>query len=150
MMDISIVKYKTKTAGEEEIFLHLKECNGYFIPPLEKKVNIREYSKKIFERSVTFEAWADRSLIGLIAAYLNDKENHTGFITNVSIVKDYKGKGIASALIKMCFQHSKNTGIDAICLEVSPENKAAISFYKKTGFTGVENKRDVIVMKLKL
>lgn len=149
-MNTSNLKYKTKTATEEEIYLHLKLCNEKFIPPLEEKVNIREYSKKLFKKSVTFEAWENQTLAGLVAAYFNDTENHLGFITNVSILKDYKGKGIASELMNMCINYSKGNKFTEIILEVSKENKDAISLYEKFNFVNFEIKNDLLIMKLKI
>ena len=94
-MEAPEILYKIKTATVEDIVLHLTACNKYFKPALDKKLDIQEYSEKIFRESVTFEAWADRVLVGLIASYFNDSENRSGFITSVSVEKKYKGKGIA-------------------------------------------------------
>ncbi len=134
------INYKTKTALTEEIYSHLKECNENFIPPLEEKVNIMNYSKKIFENAITFEAWNEKILVGLIAAYLNDTENKSGFITNVSTIKSYMGKGIANELMKMCINYSKNYNFKEINLEVSSKNADALNLYLKYGF--VKNKEE--------
>ena len=132
------INYKTKTALTEEIYSHLKECNENFIPPLEEKVNIMNYSKKIFENAITFEAWNEKILVGLIAAYLNDTENKSGFITNVSTIKSYMGKDIANELMKMCINYSKNHNFKVVNLEVSSKNADALNLYLKYGF--VKNK----------
>lgn len=134
------INYKTKTALTEEIYSHLKECNENFIPPLEEKVNIMNYSKKIFENAITFEAWNEKILVGLIAAYLNDTENKSAFITNVSTIKSYMGKGIAKELMKMCINYSKNYNFKEINLEVSSKNADALNLYLKYGF--VKNKEE--------
>ena len=60
------IDYNTKTALVEDIYFHLKECNYNFIPPLDEKVNIMNYSKKIYEKAITFEAWNEKILIALI------------------------------------------------------------------------------------
>ncbi len=132
------INYKTKTALTEEIYSHLKECNENFIPPLEEKVNIMNYSRKIFENAITFEAWDEKILVGLIATYLNDTENKSAFITNVSTIKSYMGKGIANELMKMCINYSKNHNFKVVNLEVSSKNADALNLYLKYGF--VKNK----------
>ena len=142
--------YKTKTAKEQEIYLHLQECNDNFIPPLNGKVNLKDYAKKLFEKSVTFEAWADGSLKGLIASYFNSTENNIGYITNVSVTRDYQGKGIASALMNSCVKYAQEYKFNEIILEVHKDNKDAILLYKKHGFIQFENKEELLVMKLKL
>ena len=139
--------YKIKTATKEQIYLHLKQCNNDFIPPLDNKVNINEYAEKLFAQSVTFEAWEDESLAGLIAAYFNDKKNETGFITNVSVLNNHGGKGIASQLLRMCIKYAIQNNFKEVMLEVFKLNKPAINLYKKNGFTLFENKNDLLIMR---
>lgn len=142
------MKYKTKTASELEIYSHLKECNDNFYPRLDSRVNLKEYSKKLHDNSVTFEAWADSVLIGLIAAYFNDIENRSGFITNVSIIFDYTQSGIAAELMNMCIRYAKEINIKEIKLEVSKNNFPAIHLYNRFGFINYINKTDFVLMKL--
>ena len=99
--------YTIKTATEEQIFSHLHGCNDSFITPLNERVELHEYSKKIFDKSMTFEAWENKFLVGLVSAYFNDNENSFGYITNVSTTKKFTGKGIASILLKNCIEYAK-------------------------------------------
>jgi GNAT superfamily N-acetyltransferase len=145
-VNISNIKYDIKTASEKEIYSHLVECKNNFCPPLDEKVNIQEYSKKIFDKSVTFEAWIDRFLIGLLAAYLNDMENHAGYITTVSVTKDYMGVGISSKLLNMCIMYAKRYKFKEITLEVGENNLPAFHLYEKFGFTVSRKKDDSIWM----
>lgn len=149
-MNGSKVKYNTKTAIQPEIFSHLQNCSSDFTPPLDEKVDIGEYSKKIFEKSVTFEAWVDKSLIGLVAAYFNNTEDKLCYITNVSVINNYKGLGIASELLKSCMNYAIQNNFKEIILEVSQSNNGAIHLYEKQGFKNYGNKNDLIIMKLEL
>lgn len=97
---MSEILYRINTATPEDIYLHLEECQYNFVPPLNARVDIKEYSEKISAKAVTFEAWDDKILAGLLAAYFNDDEKISGFITNVSTLKRYQGKGIAAELVK--------------------------------------------------
>lgn len=142
------INYKTKSALTEEIYSHLKECNENFIPPLEEKVNIMNYSKKIFENAITFEAWNEKILVGLIAAYLNDTENKSAFITNVSTIKSYMGKGIANELMRMCINYSKNHNFKVVNLEVSSKNADALNLYLKYGFVKNKEEDSITFMRL--
>jgi ribosomal protein S18 acetylase RimI-like enzyme len=147
-INISKIKYKTKTATTKEIYSHLKECNDYFCPQLDKRVNVEEYSKKLFENSVTFEAWTNKIIIGLIAAYFNDKINNVGYITTVSLISRYTGSGIASELMDICINYAKQNYFKAINLEVHKDNTKAINLYHKFGFLDYGNKDEFILMKL--
>ncbi len=139
--------YKIKTAGFNEVFDHLQNCNENFIPKLSEKTGIAAYSKKIVENSVTFEAWAGNKLAGLIAAYFNDTKNYSGYITNVSTVKKYAGKGIASKLMKMCTGYAAEHKFSEISLEVFNKNDGAIKLYRKFGFNQTGINGDLIIMK---
>lgn len=147
-MNITTISYKTKTASEEEIFLHLKECSNSFIPNLGEVVNIQEYSKKLFHNSITFEAWVREKLIGLVAGYFNNTDTHSAYITNVSVNKEYNGLGLASLLLQMCIIHAKLIAFSEINLEVNKTNITALHMYKKHGFEIVERKGSSFLMKL--
>ncbi len=143
------IKYRIKKTTKNEIYLHLIQCNDEFIPKLDTRVNLEEYSNKIEQFAITFEAWYNEKLVGLIATYLN-QENELGFITNVSVVKNYMGVGVASKLLEMCINYMEDRNIKNIKLEVSCSNIPAINFYKKYNFVAIENKEDTLIMNLKI
>ena len=79
-MERNEITYRIKTATEEDICFHLKECNENFFPPLNERADINGYAKKIFEKAITFEAWKGNMLTGLIAAYFNNLGILFGFL----------------------------------------------------------------------
>ena len=141
------VEYRVKSATESEIRSHLDECNNDFMPSLDQRTDIAAYSKRIVDNAVTFEAWADNRLIGLVATYINPVEQFA-FITDVSVIRKYTGMGIASTLMQMCLRHVEQSRMREVRLEVSPENKPALLLYQKFGFTVTENKDKVVPMRL--
>ena len=142
--------FKMKNATQEEIDSHLRVCSGNFSPSLNEKVNINEYSQKIFERATTFEAWSSDTLVGLVAAYFNDFENHIGYITHVSVMSAYQGIGIASELVKECIKYAEQNQFKEIHLEVRKDNSLAIQLYKEIGFMDFEEKDDSVLMKFEI
>ena len=145
-----LISYKIKTATFNDVFHHLAKCNENFIPVLNEKVDITAYSRKIAKNSITFEAWINDELTGLMAAYFNDEKRQTGFITNVSTIKKYSGKGIASKLMEMCISYGIQHQFSEIALEVFHNNKSAIQLYKKYNFYQTGDKDDLMIMKKKL
>jgi ribosomal protein S18 acetylase RimI-like enzyme len=139
------ISYKIKEANETDIHHHLMKCSDSFVPALDTRINIKEYATKIFDKAITFEAWDLKDLIGLIAVYLNN-DTKIAFITNVSVVGEYKGFGIAGELLKMCINHTEFNSFKEIRLEVNKDNFPAINFYKKHKFTQTETKDDSIFM----
>ena len=142
------VNYTVKTASEHDISSHLSICNYSFRPPLSQRVDLNEYSKKIFDKAVTFEAWHGKDLIGLLAAYFNDSVSNSGFITSISVTNDYMGKGIATTLMNSCLSYARQCGIKNITLEVINTNLQAISLYKKFGFEETEIRGNTVLMNL--
>lgn len=139
-MPEQLIKYKYNIANYDEIHQHLNTCDQNFIPKLSSKVNIAEYSEKINNYTEKFEAWQNKLLIGLVAAYKND-QNHFLYITNVSLLKEFQGKGIAKQLIINAIDFAKNHEYKNINLEVHLENENAIQLYTKLNFkkTTTEN-----------
>ena len=144
------VEYLSNKASAVEIAKHLWTCDIDFMPPLSSRVDINVYALKIADKATRFEAWLDGSLVGLLAAYCNDHEKRIAYITSVSVLKGWTGKGIAACLISRCVQHAKALGMRQICLEVASDNAPAIRLYKKSGFVEDNANAPFITMNLYL
>ncbi len=101
------IKYSVDTATEKDILNHLNACNALFLKDLKEKVDIKEYSKKLSEKAIKFEAWQNNSLIGLIATYFNDPKNSAGYISNVSVIENSFNKGFGTKLLEKTIKHGK-------------------------------------------
>ena len=128
------VEWCVNRADETEITRHLGNCDGDFVPPLSDRVRIGEYAQKIAAHAERFEAWSDGELVGLVAAYCNDREKGIVFVTSVSVQHEWQGKGLASHLMERCVRHAKTSGFRRVELEVDGTNTAAITLYLKQGF----------------
>ena len=144
------VKYLLNKATKAEIAEHLLRCDGDFIPPLTGRVEIEAYAQKIASKATRFEAWSDGMLVGLVAAYCNDQEKRIAYITSVSVLKEWTGKGIAARLMGWCIEHSKVSGMWQIGIEVSSENVPAIKLYEKSGFVAGKADMPFVTMNLYL
>lgn len=145
------ILYKFDKASEEQIAVHLLECDTDFVPPLSERVIIKEYAKKISCHASRFEAWHGKRLIGLVAIYLNDQNNEqVAFITSVSVHRDFYGLGIAGNLMGRCIDKLKNFGTKQIRLEVASKNLRAVRLYEQKGFVVSGEKPPFFVMDLLL
>ena len=129
------IEYRIDKASEADIAAHLEECNADFMPRLSERVEINDYAKKIASNAARFEAWSDRKLVGLVAAYCNDHERQIAYVTSVSVLRPWTGKGIAAHLLGQCIKHVKVLGMGQISLDVAQANTSAIKLYEKSGFT---------------
>lgn len=147
-MSREVIEFREGTATQEDIQAHLEGCDVGFSPRLSLKVDIGEYSRKISARAKTFEAWFGDTLVGLVAAYMNDSRTRSGFISNVSVANAFTGRGIASALLDRCLDRLRQEGMEVIGLEVSMESREAIRLYETLGFSELERKGEIVLMRL--
>lgn len=75
----------------------------------------------------------------LVGFTLVGMDNHFGYLSAFDImtglVKEYRGKGIASRMFDFIKPELKAEEVESFYLEVLQENKPAIKAYQKTGFT---------------
>lgn len=57
-----------------------------------------------------------------------------GYITNIAVFPEYRGCGVATALLERVFSLGKDMKLEFVSLEVRPSNTAAVSLYEKLGF----------------
>ena len=128
------IEYLLNKTSAMQISEHLSRCDADFVPPLSGRAEIEDYARKIASKATRFEAWSGGTLVGLVAAYCNDREKRIAYITSVSVLREWTGKGIADHLVGQCVEHAKALGMQQISLEVSSDNTAAIKLYEKSGF----------------
>jgi ribosomal protein S18 acetylase RimI-like enzyme len=129
-----MILFYANNASLTEIKQYLVECAGLFNPPLYTHIDISDYAKKIYSSAYICEARAGNKLAGLIACYLNNTETFEGFITHISVLKEFQGQNIATQLIKSAVKKADELHFQKISLEVDCTNAKAISLYKKCGF----------------
>jgi ribosomal-protein-alanine N-acetyltransferase len=55
-------------------------------------------------------------------------------VNNIAVHPDFRGKGIAEALMRHVISRVRKNGATFMTLEVRPSNAAAVTLYKKLGF----------------
>jgi ribosomal-protein-alanine N-acetyltransferase len=136
---------KVNASTEKDIQSHLFICSRQFSPPLGDRVEIGEYSRKLRRSALTFEAWSNDSLVGLVAAYINAQDKSC-FITNTSVLAKYTGQGVATRLLAACLVHVRAANVETVSLEVSKDSRPAIRLYEKFGFRVVDDRGNFLKM----
>jgi len=144
------IEFGLNKASEAQISEHLSRSDADFMPPLSARVKIVDYIKKITRRASRFEAWSGDQLVGLVAAYCNDQEKRIAYITSVSVLREWRGNGIAMILMKQCIEHVKASGMQQIGLEVASGNIPVIRLYEKIGFVAGKANAPFVTMNLHL
>lgn len=126
-----LLDFMKKVKGETNFLL------GY---PDEIKLSYedeKEHIKKVktSETSNYFVVMKNNKMIGCIGFNGNTarKMKHYGTI-GISVLKEYWGRGVATALLEKLISWSKEKGIKKINLDVFENNERAIKLYEKFGF----------------
>ena len=126
-----LLDFMKKVKGETNFLL------GY---PDEIKLSYedeKEHIKKVktSETSNYFVVMKNNKMIGCIGFNGNTarKMKHYGTI-GISVLKEYWGRGIATALLEKLISWAKEKGIKKINLDVFENNERAIKLYEKFGF----------------
>lgn len=142
----AVPDYRRNTASAATIAGHLWACDQHFVPPLSGRVAIDSYAQKLADRAERFEAWVTDGLIGLVAAYCNDPDRQTAFISSVSVEARWQGSGIASQLVGACVASVRTLGFTRLALEVDRRNTAAVALYGRLGFVAEGTDGPIITM----
>jgi ribosomal protein S18 acetylase RimI-like enzyme len=121
-------------ASVAQLAQHLRLCDQSFVPPLSERVALMEYSTKLYAKAERFEAWIDTTLVGLLAGYYDAESSMVAFITSVSVLKEWQGRGVASVLVERSIAHAQHLGFGLIELQVALQNDLAVRLYQRHGF----------------
>lgn len=139
------VVFTTNKSNALQIQTHLKNVSNDFVPALQTYVDIPTYALKLEQKAVCFEAFFQDNLIGLIAGYVN-KQELTFYISNVSVINQYNGQGIAKQLFNRVESFCKQNHLSQSKLEVYIQNYKAIHFYNKIGFKNLNQIQDKLIL----
>lgn len=134
-------------------------------------LNFRKANKEdeLNYKKIIYDAFADKlgddSLMqtlkdSSIIIYILEKENKAiGSVTvqlrknlslaycyDIAILKEYRGQGLGSYLLKLCIKELKGYNVDKVSLLVTGENKKALQLYRKIGFKEIDI--DLIMTKM--
>ncbi len=137
----------------KRIYRFLLEISEDFVPPLQQKVDLKEYTSKLLNNAVIQTAVDKEKIVGLIAFYCNKFDTKIAYIPIIGVDKNYRGKGIGNKLLKNAINHIKSKGFMEIEIKTW-ENSSAQNLYIKNGFE-IENfandrPNDIRSVKMKL
>jgi ribosomal protein S18 acetylase RimI-like enzyme len=145
-----IITYSVNRSSAAEIVAHLLVADAAFEPALSSRVNIWDYSQKLHDRAVRFEAWLGKQLVGLVASYCNQPDGGKAFVTSVSVWPETRGQGVAGQLMRQCIEHVRGLGLGQIELEVVQCSLPAVALYQKLGFNTISSNGATLTMSMTL
>lgn len=105
------------------------------------EAHYREWQdSEVFDPTLFVVAWAGDTPIGIVQPYIKDDENRRygrkrGHTEHICVLREWRRKGIASALIARSLEQLKARGMTSATLDVDAENPSgALRVYKMLGF----------------
>lgn len=95
---------------------------------------------RMFKPELWKIAWDGDRVAGIVQNMLDEEENHTynrkrGYTENISVGRQWRGKGVASALIAESIRMFRAMGMDHTHLSVDAENlSGALKLYQNLGY----------------
>jgi RimJ/RimL family protein N-acetyltransferase len=91
------------------------------------------------ERAAQFARTAAGSVLavagGQVVGFIHVEASRHGFGEFGMLVdRDWRGRGVGSALVQAAIGWARDQGLHKLCLEVFAHNAAAIALYRKSGF----------------
>ncbi len=86
------------------------------------------------ERSVTFFAIVDESVVGLVSAYRADPAERSTELVSMWVSPTYRRAGVAVELVTAVVDWAHQTGMATVELWVARGNDAAVRLYGTAGF----------------
>ena len=92
------------------------------------------------ERTAVFARTVSGSIVavaaGRVVGLLHVEASRYGFgEIGMAVSRDWRGRGVGSALVRTAVDWARGAGLHKLCLEVFPHNAAGIALYRRAGFT---------------
>lgn len=143
-MEININRY-----SYNRVLDLLKKMSHQFTPALSDSLNLDEYAEKLANYA-SFLTYSNNGQIDGAIVFYPNKTTSILYISLVWVEKDYRGRKIAKRMFERLIEYSKNEGFSSIDLEVLKNNITANHLYSSLGFYYADDRREKILMKLKL
>ena len=99
-------------------------------PPVDVEARTAQFSSTIASSIV---AVTDGQIIGMIHVEVS---RHGFGEFGMLVDRDWRGRGVGSALLQTAIDWSRAQALHKLCLEVFAHNTAGIALYRKYGFVG--------------
>ncbi len=116
-----------------------KSFQGYLHKSLnDDMANIERHYQSNSKRNFWVAVNQDQSIVGIVGVQETSRKG-VAELRRMSSRSDYRGKGVAQALLSTLEQFCREQGYNRLYLETMSLNRAAIKFYTKSGFKRVQD-----------
>ena len=131
--------------SQEKILSLLYEFDEVFIHNREKVFDYAKWAEKIYTYGYALLMEVDRKIAGFAAIYANDIVNKIGYISLIGVKSDYRKQGLGSLFLQEILMFMTKQNMEICRLEVDKDNKNAIAFYERNGFSPYEERNNSFI-----
>lgn len=128
--------------NNDELYEYLVNHDNDFPIPVSLKTNLSDYSDKLKKYGNIIYAIRENKIIGIIGYYDNNTTEKIGFISILSVDKDYRGRGIAKTLVQKVIDELYKKNFKFCDVPTHDSNIIARKLYESKGFDEIIFKRD--------
>ena len=123
-------------------FDFLSKIDQEFPIPLSNKTDLKIYAKKLYDLANVKCVYNGENIVAMVAGYIDNCKSNCAYIALVGVLREYRGKGMATKLIREFMKECADKGISRIDLYTHQSNINAINMYKKIGFYEKKDSKD--------
>ena len=104
-----------------------------------------QFTRLDYDRQMAFVATDQYETVIGVCQYIISSDRLSAEFT-ISVSEDWKGRGLASALMKLLIEHAAAQGLETIHGDVLRTNRPMQALMKSLGFTGRSNPDDAEIL----
>lgn len=123
--------------SKEEIYKLLLRFDSFFVPPFSHAVDLLQYAEKLYENASFVCCWYNNEeIVGVLVYYKNDSKKQL-YIPYICVSGNMQSSGIGTKMINYLIA-KEQASFNSILLEVLNTNVRGMAFYRREGFSIVE------------
>lgn len=130
----------------------LDRVSNDFPIPLNSRVDLATYCKKMLDYGIVLGAYTDDGvIIGVAGGYANDEERLTAFLSVIAVDGLHRSTGAAAILLAAFEDAARQRGMHTLALKTHHTNLRSQRFYRKHGYVigeTLDETGDIDVFKL--
>jgi len=105
----------------------------FWVTRISAYMNGEHHPQQALTPRILYVAIESENLVGFVAGHLTRRFNCSGELEWISVLPEYRKKGIASGLLHLLAAWFVENKSLRICVDVDPDNSSAQQFYRKHG-----------------
>ncbi len=129
-----VFEYKGDEEEYDMVYRMFELVNNDYLPPLFSEGSIEEYIKEVKNDGKMLYIKEENKIIAMITYWHFYPRENSAYISTISVLKEYRSKGLAKLLMNKCFNDLRSQNIKLVKLKTWSTNKITNKFYPKFGF----------------